>query len=114
MASNWIGKVTRNKIYQRDHMTCCYCGKVCKSYDGKMDLDTVTLDHVVSQKELLEASINDADFSKKRKDAKNIVVACNGCNASEKHHSLYAWCVLTGKNYGAILVEIGTRIQKGI
>ena len=114
MASNWIGKVARNKIYQRDHMTCCYCGKVCKKYDGHMDLDTVTLDHVVSQKELLEVSLDDADFSKKRKDAKNIVVACNGCNASKKHHSLYAWCVITNKNYGAILVEIGTRIQKGI
>lgn len=110
MAAGWISKNKRNAIYTRDNNTCCYCGKHCNHYAGSMDNDTITLDHIVSQKELAAASTDDAHFAKLRRDAKNIVVVCNGCNSSKKHTPLYVWCAQTGKDYGIILAEIARRI----
>jgi len=110
MASNWISKTSRTAIYTRDNMTCCYCGKKCNHYNGAMDLDTVTLDHIVSQKELAAASTDDGDFNSKRRNPANIVVVCNGCNSSKKHTALYVWCVQTNKDYAVIIGEIARRI----
>ena len=114
MAAGWISKAARKAIYARDNYTCCYCGKKCNHYNGSMDNDTITLDHIVSQKELAAASTDDADFARRRKDAKNIVVVCNGCNASKKHTALYVWCVQTGKDYAAIIARIAIRINTQI
>lgn len=110
MASGWISTKSRKAIYSRDNMVCCYCGKQCQKYNGKMDLDTVTLDHIVSQKELAESSVNDADFAAKRKDPKNLVVVCNGCNSSKKHTTLYVWCSQKNINYSTVIAEIARRI----
>lgn len=114
MAAGWISTSKRNKIYARDNATCCYCGKSCQRYNGTMDLDTMTLDHIVSQKELAAASTDDADFSRKQKDARNLVVVCNGCNSSKKHTPLYVWCVQTNKDYAIIIAEIARRIAISI
>lgn len=114
MASKWISKVKRNKIYARDNDTCCYCGKACKRYTGTMDLNTITLDHIVSQKELAASSTDDSDFARKQKDATNLVVVCNGCNSSKGATALYVWSAQTNKNYGIILGEISRRIAISI
>lgn len=116
MASSWISRSTRRRIYRRDNMVCCYCGKQCVSNDtylaGGIDrADVVSLDHIVSQKELAAASTDDADFKAKRRDPKNLVLACTGCNGSKKDTPLYVWCSQTNKNYSAIIIEIGIRIS---
>lgn len=109
MASGWISKKARKNIYTRDAMKCCYCGKECKYYDKHMDNDTVTLDHIVSQKELAASATDDAHFNQLRRDAKNLVVVCNGCNAHKKATPLFVWCKQTGKDYNAIIAEIAKR-----
>lgn len=111
MASGWISTKTRKALYIRDNMTCCYCGKKCNPYNGNMDNDTVTLDHIVSQKELAASSVDDADFAAKQKNPKNIVVVCNGCNSSKKHSPLYVWCAKNDKDYAAIITRIAERIS---
>lgn len=117
MASGWISTAKRVAIYKRDKSVCCYCSKQCVSNheylnsNGMIDRgDVNSLDHIVSQKELAAASTDDADFRRKQRDAKNLVVACTACNASKKDTSLYVWCVQTGKDYATILARIAERI----
>lgn len=115
--ASWISKNTRNKIYARDNQVCCYCGKHCDIGDTRTHTNPTTLatlDHIVPQKELAAASTDDKDFAAKRRDSKNLVVVCMGCNSSKQHTTLFVWCKQTGKDYAAILIEIGTRIQKEI
>lgn len=113
MASKWIGKTVRLSIYTRDNNVCCYCGKQCEHLNGS-GKDAITLDHIVSQKELAAASTDDADFKRKQRDPKNLVVACMNCNSSKRDLSLYVWASQTGKDYPAILIEIGKRIQQSV
>ncbi len=128
MPSGWINKkgFTRNgqyiagriDIYARDNYTCCYCGKHCdqgafRSGMGSF-LDRATLDHIVSQYELAKSAESDAEFRRMRRDPKNLVVVCNGCNSSKRHMELYPWAMSKGLDYGKILVEIGIRINKPI
>lgn len=121
MASGWISITQRIRIYTRDNSVCCYCGKTCVSNhayqnsNGAIDRSNVnSLDHIVSQKELAAASTDDKDFSAKRRDAKNLVVACTGCNAAKKDIPLYVWCQQTNKDYARIIIEIGNRIQRSL
>jgi len=123
MAAGWISKAGRATIYNRDEMVCCYCGKTCKaaSVQGMTRseqaahmkanyADIVTLDHIVSQKELAAASTDDADFNAKRRDPKNLVTVCNACNSSKKATPLYVWCAQKNLDYGVIIAEIARRI----
>jgi 5-methylcytosine-specific restriction endonuclease McrA len=116
MSNSWIGKKARQAIYDRDNMVCCYCGKTCVKGNTRdpnvKSGDCATLDHIVPQKELAESSTNDAEFYRKRKDAKNLVVVCMSCNSSKQHLPLYVWCAMQGKNYASIIGEISTRIEK--
>lgn len=115
MASGWISTNTRKKIYQRDNMVCCYCGKQCLAYSKESwknsPLDVVTLDHIVSQWAIAQVSESDAEFRRNRQDPKNLVAVCNGCNSSKKHTELYIWAVNKGFDYGIILERIAHRIQ---
>ena len=113
MASGWISKGARKRIYTRDNMVCCYCGKTCVQADSRTaekPLDVATLDHVVPQKELAAAATNDVHFAQLRKDPKNLVVTCMGCNSSKKHTELYVWCAQTRRDYATIIAEIARRI----
>ena len=112
MAQRWITTEKRAKIYARDNHTCIYCGKTCVEGDTRTasnPKDIATLDHIVSQKELAAAADSDEDFSRMRKDAKNLVVACMGCNSSKKHTPLLVFCKRVGLDYTAILAEIARR-----
>lgn len=112
--ASWISRKKRMKIYDRDAYTCIYCGKQCKQGDTRFDSNPgamATLDHIVSQKELAAASTDDKDFSSKRRDAKNLVVACMSCNSTKRHTPLYVFCQQQNLNYATILAEISRRIS---
>lgn len=113
MASGWICKNARKALYVRDNSICCYCGKTCVQGDTRKMTnaqDAATLDHIVPQVQLAASSTNDAHFAQLRRDPKNLVVVCMGCNSSKKHTELYVWCKQTNKNYPRILAEIARRI----
>lgn len=115
--AKWIKQKVRLKIYERDNLICCYCGKQCiiadsHKHDNRGDI--ASLDHIVPQRELALATTNDAEFNKARRNPANLVVACTACNDDKAHTELYVWCLTTGKNYGNILIEIGNRIQRGL
>jgi hypothetical protein len=116
MASGWIGKAARSAIAARDEMVCCYCGKTCIAYtkeDWKnRPLDVYTLDHIVSQWEIAQTCESDAEFRRERKNPRNLVLVCNGCNSSKKHTPLYIWTATKGLDYGAILARIADRIAR--
>lgn len=116
MASGWISKKQRKLIAERDNLVCCYCGKQCIPYtkeDWKLrPLDVYTLDHIVSQWEIAQTCESDAHFRHARRDPRNLVTVCNGCNSSKKHTELYIWINRKGFDYGKIIAEIGRRIQK--
>jgi 5-methylcytosine-specific restriction endonuclease McrA len=121
MASKWISKNKRQAIYARDNNVCCYCGKITCSNEAYLNsngtiarADVNSLDHIVSQKELAAASTDDADFRRKQIDPKNLVLACTGCNSSKQETPLYVWCAQTGRDYGMIIAEIASRINKEI
>jgi len=118
MSNSWIGKLARQALYRRDDLVCCYCGITCITgiADSRVltpqEKKTVaTLDHIVPQKELAESARNDKEFFELRRDPKNLVVVCMGCNSSKQHTTLYVWCNKTHKNYAKILAEISRRIQ---
>jgi len=118
MSNSWIGKLTRKALYGRDALTCCYCGIQCITgiADSRMltkvqKKTVATLDHIVPQKELAAAATDDADFYHARKDPKNLVCVCMGCNSSKQHTPLYVWCKKTRRNYAVILAEISRRIS---
>lgn len=111
MASSWISKKARKAIYERDNFICCYCGKACEA-NGKSHSDAITLDHIVPQEELYQASSSYAEFQARRKDPKNLVCACFNCNSSKREMPLYVWAAKTGKDYVAIIAEISRRIAK--
>jgi 5-methylcytosine-specific restriction endonuclease McrA len=111
--ASWISKNKRLAIYKRDNQVCCYCGKHCDIGDTRTHANPTqlaSLDHIVPQKELAAAATDDKDFSAKRRDAKNLVVVCMGCNSSKCHTPLYVWCSQTGKDYAAIITRIAERI----
>lgn len=112
--SAWISKIARSEILVRDNLTCAYCGIVCEIYSGVRKLNTATLDHIVSQKELAESATDDKDFKTKRRDPKNLVCVCSQCNSSKQDTALYVWCAQKGLNYASILAEISRRIAKPI
>src|SRR5690349_6216492 len=112
MAAGWISKVIRAALYARDNNTCCYCGKVCKI--GGSGSDYATLDHIVSQESLFKAAKSYAEFILARKDVRNLVVACMGCNSSKQETDLYVWCIKTGKDYYGIIAEIARRVNTPI
>lgn len=118
MPNGWINKNVRQQLYVRDECTCCYCGKKCStgvrdsrglSISEKKSM--ATLDHIVPQKELAESSANDKEFFSKRRDPKNIVVVCMGCNSSKNHTPLYIWCARTNRDYIKIEAEIIRRVS---
>ncbi len=114
MSNSWIGKNTRQALYNRDKLTCCYCDRICVQCNTRESSNPgigATLDHIVPQKTLAESATNDKEFFRKRRDPKNLVVVCMSCNSSKQHIELYTWCANTGKNYGRILAEISRRIQ---
>jgi 5-methylcytosine-specific restriction endonuclease McrA len=115
--ASWISKNKRLAIYKRDNSVCCYCGKQCvigNTRTHATPANLATLDHIVPQKELAAAATDDKDFSAKRRDARNLVVVCMGCNSSKYHTPLYVWCSQTGKDYATIIIEIGNRIATSI
>lgn len=127
MAAGWITKKARLAIYERDNNTCCYCGKMCKAASVKgmtrseqaahmkaNYADIITLDHIVSQKDLAAAATDDAHFKALRRDPKNIVAVCNACNSSKKDTSLFVWVHQKGYDYGVILAEIARRINTSL
>lgn len=121
MSNGWITKGARQRIYQRDNLICCYCKKsVVSGISNQSQLTreekyaVATLDHIVPQKDLAMASHDDRHFFELRRDPKNLVVVCQGCNSSKQHMSLFVWCEKTHKNYGLILKEIARRINTSI
>lgn len=116
MASGWISKTTRLLIAKRDNMVCCYCGKTCIAYSKEncknSPLDIYTLDHIVSQWAIAQTCESDAEFRRERRNPKNLVVVCNGCNSSKKHTELYIWALRKGYDYGVILARIAYRIRQ--
>jgi len=115
MPSKWIGRKTRLAIYARDNMECCYCGKTCVRYtrhDWKHNTyDVITLDHIVSQWEIAQSCESDAEFSRERKNPKNLVAVCNGCNSHKKHTPLFVW-VTERYNVGAIPFDYATILER--
>lgn len=119
MASGWISKKIRKLITQeRDQMICCYCEKTCIAYSKESwkdrPLDVATIDHIVSQWEIAQACESDAEFRKERRNPRNLVTVCNGCNSSKKHTSLFVWAHRKGFDYSAIIGRIAIRTQIGV
>lgn len=115
--ASWINKATRTKIYRRDDCQCLYCGKICQVGDTRLSEnpgDLATLDHIVSQKELAAAATDDQDFGQKRRDPRNLVVACMSCNSSKQHTPIYVYCQQKQLDYSKILEEISRRINIAI
>lgn len=111
--SRWIAKNKRLAIYARDNYTCAYCGvtvRVGNTRDDDFSATIATLDHIVSQKTLASAAIDDRHFGLLRRDEKNLVCTCMKCNSSKRHTELFIWCQMTGKNYIMIETEIMRRV----
>jgi 5-methylcytosine-specific restriction endonuclease McrA len=62
MASGWIGKATRQAIYERDGASCVYCGA---------NDQLLSLDHLECR-----------SWGGALKDPKNLVTACHSCNSA--------------------------------
>jgi 5-methylcytosine-specific restriction endonuclease McrA len=117
MANSWISVSARLKIYARDNMTCVYCNKVCKRGNtGTCENpgDCATLDHIVSQKELASVSSDDKDFYARRREANNLVVACQHCNSRKQHKTVYEFCTRYNLDYSRVVAEIARRIAIAI
>lgn len=117
MANSWIGKGARDELYKRDGMICCYCSKRCikadsRNVDTSLRKDCASLDHIVPQKDLAASATDDHHFGMLRRDPKNLVLVCVGCNSSKQHKSLYVWCKQTQRDYATIIAEIARRIAK--
>lgn len=70
---NWIRQEKRLAIYLRDGLACVYCGDAIESGVN------LSLDHI---KPHSKGGSN---------DAKNLVTACDRCNASRGNRNLKAW-----------------------
>lgn len=118
MPAKWSGKKIRAEVYNRDKMTCCYCGIQCLPYSELSWRHTpkqvVTLDHIVSQWKIAQTVNSDQEFKRAIKDASNLVVVCNGCNSSKKNTPLYIWCKRKGFDYVCILARIVERTGKNL
>lgn len=121
MSNSWIGKAARQAIYDRDDLTCCYCGVKCiTNIPNASILDMASrkliasLDHIVPQFRLAQQCNSDQEFFAARKNPINLVVVCVGCNSSKQHIDLKTWCKTTRKDYASILLEIERRVNKGI
>lgn len=114
----FISKKARRDIYDRDNMICCYCDKLCLPYSvdnwKNSPLDVATLDHIVSQWEIAQASESDAEFRREIANPARIVVVCNGCNSSKKHTPLYIWCSKKGFDYNVIISRIADRVNRSV
>lgn len=114
MSSKWLPKKNRKAIETRDQMTCCYCGITCVKYNDRInDTDYATLDHIVPQAEIFEATKDQGleAFRKAIQDIHNLVLVCNGCNSSKQDTPLYVWVAQKGYDYATILSEIARRIS---
>jgi 5-methylcytosine-specific restriction endonuclease McrA len=111
MANSWINPNVRQAIYQRDNMTCVYCGCTCESGNtGK----GASLDHIVSQKELASVAADDKHFGMLRRDPKNLVVACRLCNQRKGTFTVFEFCNRIGISYADTIADIAMRVSRAI
>lgn len=128
MASRWISRTARQKIYDRDNMICVYCLKKCmpgtvagftraqqRAYQKAFMPDFATLDHIVARESVKIAYGAHSDmYAKLLTDPQNLVTVCCACNSSKKDTDLKTWCKATNRNYDAIVKRIKRRIAKAI
>ena len=75
MSGNWIEKAVRERIYQRDHYRCVYCGA-----DLSENRSELSLDHIL-------ARVSGGDVT----DPKNLLTCCRCCNSSKNATPLKKW-----------------------
>lgn len=88
MANRWINDKIRLAIYSRDNCTCFYCREKCIYHETAEN--RLTLDHIVPLSQLAK---NDP----RRKDPKNLITSCAGCNVERGETDIDTWLVKKGK-----------------
>lgn len=124
MAAGWITNSARQAIYDRDKMTCAYCGKRCKAasvkgmttreqadYMRQHAKDFATLDHIIPRA-TLALVYGSESFLNMLVNPRNLVTVCNGCNSSKKNTDLKTWCNRKGYSYRNVMRRIARRVNK--
>jgi len=114
MASKWITKQARQKIYTRDNFTCLYCGNVCNPEAENNAQENASLDHVVPRIEIASTCKTDKEFNAACRNSKNIITACRKCNSTKSHRTVYEFCKMMEFDYGQVIERIGVAVQKAI